>query len=183
MARPVVDLPQPLSPTSPSVSPRAMWKVTSSTARTQPLRRWNSSPCVMGKYILSPRTSSSGAWPFSAACTAAGSSASLAIQLHLTHVHPAGHPVAVCHRLEARVLCLGVFDGVRAAGSKRAPRGQVDQVRRHPLDRDQALASRLVHARDGAQESQGVWVPWIGEEVLRGSLLDDVPRVHHGDAV
>ena len=39
--RPVVDLPQPDSPTSASVSPRAISKLTSSTARTRPtaLRR------------------------------------------------------------------------------------------------------------------------------------------------
>src|SRR5262249_15582370 len=110
---------------------------------------------------------------------AAGKSASLAIQLHLTHVYPAGHPVAVCHRLEARVLRLGVFYGVRTAGSKWATRRQVDQVRRHALDRDQALASRLIHARDGAQEAQRVGVPWTGEEVSGGAPPDDVPRVHH----
>ena len=34
--RPVVDLPQPDSPTSPSVSPRAISKSTPSTARTLP---------------------------------------------------------------------------------------------------------------------------------------------------
>ena len=34
MARPVVDLPQPLSPTSPSVSPRRSAKLTPSTAFT-----------------------------------------------------------------------------------------------------------------------------------------------------
>jgi hypothetical protein len=36
--RPTVDLPQPLSPTSPSVSPGAIAKVTPSTARTTPRR-------------------------------------------------------------------------------------------------------------------------------------------------
>ena len=30
--RPIVDFPQPLSPTRPNVSPASMWKLTSSTA-------------------------------------------------------------------------------------------------------------------------------------------------------
>ncbi len=40
-ALPVVDLPQPLSPTSPSVSPAAIEKLTSSTACTCPVTRPN----------------------------------------------------------------------------------------------------------------------------------------------
>ena len=39
MQREVVVLPQPLSPTSDSVSPRSMVKLTSSTARTWPTTR------------------------------------------------------------------------------------------------------------------------------------------------
>ena len=37
IVRPVVDLPQPDSPTSPTVSPRRMSKLMSSTARTSPI--------------------------------------------------------------------------------------------------------------------------------------------------
>jgi len=43
-SRPVVDLPQPLSPTSASVSPRTMVKDTSSTARTAPVTRLTNTP-------------------------------------------------------------------------------------------------------------------------------------------
>ena len=50
--RPVVDFPQPDSPTSPSVSPRRMKKLTSSTAFTSPTLRENSSPDVIGKYCF-----------------------------------------------------------------------------------------------------------------------------------
>jgi hypothetical protein len=34
----VIDLPQPLSPTSPSSSPRSSWKLTPCTAHTNPSR-------------------------------------------------------------------------------------------------------------------------------------------------
>src|SRR3990172_9023455 len=51
MQRPAVVLPQPLSPTSPSVSPRRMLKLTSSTALTWPTTRLRT-PRRMGKYIL-----------------------------------------------------------------------------------------------------------------------------------
>src|SRR5262245_16264649 len=72
--RPVVDFPQPDSPTSPSVSPDATWKETPSTAFTAPILRWNRMPRVIGKCFLRLVTLSSaspppvsGAWPISAA--------------------------------------------------------------------------------------------------------------------
>ena len=49
MARPVVLLPQPLSPTRPSVSPRLTSNVRPSTAYTAPTLRWKTTPLVMGK--------------------------------------------------------------------------------------------------------------------------------------
>ena len=48
-ASPVVDLPEPLSPTRPSVSPRRMVKETPSTALTVATRRWIRMPLVIGK--------------------------------------------------------------------------------------------------------------------------------------
>src|SRR5215831_18373561 len=57
--RDTVVLPQPDSPTSPSASPCRTTKLTSSTARTLPTTR-RKKPLVIGKYLRSPRTSSSG---------------------------------------------------------------------------------------------------------------------------
>src|SRR3990172_4605119 len=51
MTRPRVVLPQPLSPTSPSVSPRLISKLTPSTALTSATLRWKMIPEVTGKYI------------------------------------------------------------------------------------------------------------------------------------
>ena len=56
MARPSVDLPQPLSPTSPSVSPRRMSRSTPSTACTVPTGRRRSSPPSTGKCTASARS-------------------------------------------------------------------------------------------------------------------------------
>src|SRR5690242_5644074 len=85
MDRPVVDLPQPDSPTSPSVSPGMTSKVTSSTACTRATSRENRPPRI-GKYFLRLRTFSSGsgmAW---------------------LSVEEAGHFVARPHFLERRCV-------------------------------------------------------------------------------
>src|SRR5438477_6856259 len=58
MVRPVVDLPQPDSPTRPRVSPCLTVKLTPSTALTSATLRWSKIPCVMGKYFFRSRTSS-----------------------------------------------------------------------------------------------------------------------------
>ena len=63
MALPVVVLPQPLSPTSPRVSPWLMVKETLSTAFTSATLRWKMIPDVTGKYIFRFFTSSSGPSP------------------------------------------------------------------------------------------------------------------------
>src|SRR5215813_11394217 len=60
MQRPVVVLPQPLSPTRPKVSPRRTVKSIPSTALTSPTLRLVMIPSVTGKCIRSPLTSRSG---------------------------------------------------------------------------------------------------------------------------
>jgi hypothetical protein len=75
MVRPTVVLPQPDSPTRPSVSPGAIWKLTPSTALTRPtvcLRM----PRLTGKWVCRSRTSSRGR---AALAGAAESSGALAI--------------------------------------------------------------------------------------------------------
>ena len=60
MQRPVVDFPQPDSPTSPSVSPRCTEKLTPETAWTSPTLCRNS-PARIGKFFTRSFTSSTGA--------------------------------------------------------------------------------------------------------------------------
>src|SRR4051812_22519334 len=55
-SRAVVDLPQPDSPTRPSVSPRMTSKLTPSTALTAPTWRWKK-PARIGKCLKRPSTS------------------------------------------------------------------------------------------------------------------------------
>ena len=62
MQRPSVDLPQPDSPTRPSVSPRRTSRLTPSTAWTRATSRWNRMPFLTGKYlrdVAAPRRSAS----------------------------------------------------------------------------------------------------------------------------
>src|SRR5665213_1793388 len=60
MQRPIVVLPQPLSPTRPKVSPRRIVRSTPSTAFTSPILRRVTIPSVIGKCMRRPRTSTSG---------------------------------------------------------------------------------------------------------------------------
>src|SRR5574341_1722637 len=53
--RPNFVLPQPDSPTKPSVSPRRMKKLTSSTARTHPWTRWSNPARTLGEALQSLR--------------------------------------------------------------------------------------------------------------------------------
>ncbi len=64
MARDMVVFPQPDSPTSPSVSPSLMEKVTSFTACTRATSRSKRMPSLMGKKSLRWSTSTSGVSPF-----------------------------------------------------------------------------------------------------------------------
>src|SRR5258705_844597 len=53
-----VDLPQPDSPTTPSVSPLWSLRLTPSTAWTAPMRLWKTMPLVIGKCLTRSRVSS-----------------------------------------------------------------------------------------------------------------------------
>src|SRR4051794_35330773 len=58
--RPVVDLPQPDSPTRPRLSPSATWKSSPSTAWTAPTVRRIGKPPLTGKCLVRPETSRRG---------------------------------------------------------------------------------------------------------------------------
>src|SRR6476619_1384689 len=93
-SRAVVDLPQPDSPTIPTVSPLAMEKETSSTARTV-LRALNRSPRT-GKCLVSPLTCSSGcaAPPTSATGSSSSTDGLVSLIASVPDVHGAAHAVA-----------------------------------------------------------------------------------------
>src|SRR5215213_4782632 len=93
-SRAVVDLPQPDSPTMPTVSPLAMEKETSSTARTV-LRALNRSPRT-GKCFVNPVTCSSGcaAPPTSATGSNSSTDGFVSFITSVPDVHGAAHAVA-----------------------------------------------------------------------------------------
>src|SRR4030095_9683959 len=93
-SRAVVDLPQPDSPTMPTVSPLAMEKETLSTARTV-LRGLNRSPRT-GKCFVSPDTCNSGcaATPISWTCSNNSTDGLVSLIASVPDVHGAAHAVA-----------------------------------------------------------------------------------------
>src|ERR1700694_4705454 len=93
-SRAVVDLPQPDSPTIPTVSPLAIENDTSSTARTV-LRLLNSSPRT-GKCFVNPSTWSSGcaAPPRSSTGSSISTEAVVSFMALVPDVHGAAHAVA-----------------------------------------------------------------------------------------
>src|SRR6186997_424940 len=66
IARPVVLLPQPDSPTSPRVSPRSISNVTPSTACTSPTWRCRMMPSRIGNQTFRPSSRRSGTLPAAA---------------------------------------------------------------------------------------------------------------------
>src|SRR3954447_8310004 len=92
-SRAVVDLPQPDSPTMPTVSPLAIEKETSSTARTV-LRALKKSPRT-GKCFVSPLTCSSGcAAPPTSSILSSTSTGVVWFIASVPDVHGAAHAVA-----------------------------------------------------------------------------------------
>src|SRR2546429_6453718 len=93
-SRAVVDLPQPDSPTMPTVSPLAMENDTSSTARTV-LRALKRSPRT-GKCLVRPETCNSGcaAPPTSSIFSSGSTDGLISLMASVPDVHGAAHAVA-----------------------------------------------------------------------------------------
>src|SRR4030065_927713 len=91
MQRPVVDLPHPLSPPRPSVSPRRMKKLLPWMALTAAIRRWKMIPAVTGKYILRSRMSTRTLFVrVEVIVLAMFASGLICVGPPLPHIHPAG---------------------------------------------------------------------------------------------
>src|SRR5688500_10337605 len=167
MVRPVVDLPQPDSPTSPSVSPGMTSNDTSSTAWTRATSR-ESSPPRIGKYFLRFRTLRRGS------------------AMGWTSVEEAGHLVAWPHFLERRCVVEVHGFGQRAAGREAAARPGVAAERRHRAgNRLQLLflGGSDVDARDGAEQPLRVRVQRLLEQLAHRRFFDDLCAVHHAHAL
>src|ERR1035437_5288754 len=127
IVRPTVDLPQPDSPTRPSVSPCAIEKLMPSTANTVPPARCNR-PLRIGKCFLRSRTSSTaGREPMAAPASA------IAVTEQLSGT-PARRPVALPFLL---VVGIGLAAAVLRMGvalREHLTLRQVGQCRNHAGD-------------------------------------------------
>src|SRR5271154_2660044 len=165
--RPVVDFPQPDSPTSPNVSPATISKLTSSTACTCS-RAPASTPPRAGKFFTRLLTRSSG---------------SLMARYLAQTTEYAGDFMVVFDGAQLwHRFCAGA-DGKRAARSEAAAGRRVQQARYRTGDR---LEPALVPAGRGepwdrANEALGIRVQRPGEELVNRSLLDNPARIHHRD--
>src|SRR5262245_34737828 len=139
--RPVVVLPQPDSPTSPTVSPRPMSKVMPSTARTAAAGPRARSPWRTGKCLTRFST-----WISGAGISVLGEEAADA---------PA---VAVVGQRHVALLARRL--GLVAARGERAARRQARGVGRPSLDGHQALLGPA-ELRQGVDEAPGVRMPRV----------------------
>src|SRR5439155_26837835 len=197
-----VDLPQPDSPTSPSVSPRLIWRSTPSTARTE-----RPPKPLIGKCLTAPlmRKSTGSALTavigvLSAACTAPhlrhrglqllgrlfGQGARLgrleAFILHVPHQHPAARYLVNVDLAKLRLrIDLALVDHERAAWVKFAPWRRVQQVGPEATDRNQPLLASLVHSGHRAKERPRVGMLRAFEDLVDRPLFDDPAGVHHDD--
>src|SRR5574341_467766 len=122
-AKPVVDLPQPLSPTSPSVSPRWTWKLTPSTALTAPTCRERGKPRKIGKCTFKSWTSSRGEPPLDIG-------APMARVPGLFHIYPTSAVIPRRDRHGDGPVGRAFLDAKRAAGDKRAALRRVGEIGR-----------------------------------------------------
>src|SRR5438067_6868091 len=158
MQRPVVVLPQPDSPTRPSVSPRRIEKLTSSTARTRPEGPPKSPPPTV-KCLTRWRTSSSTSEPAAARAppAAVGTSAGgLILPLQPRRLPARAHVAGLADGLEGWRLDGAALHAERAARGERAARRQPCEIGRLALDRRQSRAARLVQPRHRAQQPERV---------------------------
>src|SRR3954447_3495198 len=188
-----VDLPQPDSPTSPSVSPRRSVRFTPSTARTWPTVRLKTIPWVSGKYFFRSLISSSGAPGGGAggrAASASGSSDAAMLPELSSDTQDllavvAGRLAAGDDQAQRRPVpgAVAPREGLRAepatgaAGVEGAAGRDLRQVRRLTGDRLEP-ASLDLDLRHGAHQTVGVRVGRVGEDVVDRPPLDDPPGVH-----
>src|SRR5262245_50777177 len=164
--RPVVVLPQPDSPTRPTVSPLLMSKVMPSTARTAPPAPPPKSPLRTGKCLTTFFT-----W-----MRAGGAGVTLVLREQAAHgVSLAGLDEGH-HALHALGLRL-----VAARGEGTAV-GQVGGIGRPALDGHQSLLG-AAQLGEGVDEAPRVGMARVLEDAVHVPLLHDLAGVHDHDPV
>src|SRR5262245_33090654 len=163
MSLDVVVLPQPDSPTSPSVEAAGMANETPSTARTTSVEK-PSPPRRTTKCFVRFVTSSTGV-PFDSDMT----------------MKPATRRVTSGDR-DLRRSLVAAIERRRTARRERAPRVEPGEIGRLPRDRRQALAPHA-EAWDRLEQRTRIGVRGLREDAAHRSHLDDAPGIHHRDAI
>src|SRR5262245_45965475 len=160
----VVVLPQPDSPTSPSVSPGPIVKLIPSTAFTTP-RGFPKSEPPTGKCFRRSRTASNG----------------LSTRGPWLEGHPAARAPVAVQALRGRLLDAAALDRARTAGMKSASSREGREIRRLARNAVERLAD--AELRDRVEERLRVGMPGTVEQAAHRLHLHDLPRVHHPDPV
>ena len=168
MVRPSVDLPQPDSPTRPSVRPASTRKATPSTARTWPIVRRSRGERT-GKYVLRSCTSSSALMPALSPARSPRPERSSGRDGRAREDRAAAR-----HRRSG--------SRARATVAKAAAGRPVERRGDRALDRDQPVLP-AIEARDRAQQRIGVGMPRRAEQLEHVRGLDDAAGIHHRDPV
>src|SRR6516162_2180712 len=158
--RAAVDLPQPDSPTMPSVSPARTAKEMPSTANTEPNRR-PKMPRRTGKCLTRPSTSR----------TIAGSG--MRVLLSALRM-PAGREMAGHLLLQRWRGVTALLGGKRAAWSERTAHGARTEDRQHTGNFGEArlpLLTAPVDPRHGAQQAHRIGMTWVAEQSGNRRLL------------
>src|SRR3990172_11483171 len=174
MTRPVVDLPHPLSPTRPNVSPRRTSKVIPSTAFTAPTCR-RISPRMIGKCFLRPSTCRRMLFSLM--------NCGHLLRCDLFDIHPTGDLMLMASASQLRILIPAYVDDIRTARSKRTTFRLLEQVGWTTFDAHQASRMSTIDPRQRPEETDGVGVLGIGIQVAHGCPLGHVTRIHHHDAL
>src|SRR2546427_1589109 len=172
--RPSVVLPQPLSPTKASVSPRRMYMSTPSTARTRAIVRRRTPP-LTGKYFWIPIAATT--------MSCLGRSGS-GIGLSAV-VQEAGDPTVRALWNQLGFLALASVKRVLAPRMEPASRRRVREVGHRSRDRWKRRpgCDLLVERNDRLQEALRVRMKGLSEQVGDRGVLDNLSRIHYGHAV
>src|SRR5271165_1720003 len=91
--------------------------------------------------------------------------------------------MTVADAVQQRWLLRAALEPVRAPVAERAAWRQLEQRRRQARYRREPARPRPVEAGDGAEESPGVGMLRVVEQLTLRALLDDPAGVHDRDAV
>ena len=182
--RAIVDLPQPDSPTTPSVSPSLTVKLTPSTAFTAAIWRWKKIPWVTGKCFLRSSTTSSSSGPHeaSAIVPARSFAASRSLGGVIEQAGLRSGPDRPA-RARARGSIVGhLANAYGQRGWNRQPLGGRSSDGGCPAICTSRSTS-VVEPRQRAEQAPRVGVRGCLKISSTLPLLDDLGRVHHDDVV